>query len=55
MGVEEKAIFYGVEDIETNKFFLKIFAFMKMITPPFVRFYKLPYNKLHGVVTRLEI
>ncbi len=53
--IDEKAIFYGVEDIETNKFFLKIFAFIKMISPPFIRFYKLPYNKLHGVVTRLEI
>lgn len=54
-GIDEKAIFYGVEEIETKTVILKIFAFIKMITPPFVRFYKLPYNKLHGVVTRLEI
>ncbi len=54
-GITEKVIFYGVEDIVTSKFLLKIYAFMKKITPSFVRFYDLPYNKLHGVVTRLEL
>ncbi len=54
-GVDEKVIFYGVDDITTNKVLLKLYAFMKMITPAFVRFYELPYNKLHGVVTRLEL
>ncbi len=54
-GVTEKVIFYGVEDITTKKMFLKIYAFLKKISPPFVRFYDLPYNKLHGVVTRLEL
>jgi KUP system potassium uptake protein len=51
----EKVIFYGVEDIVTTNIFLKLFAFMKKITPPFVKFYELPYNKLHGVVTRLNL
>lgn len=54
-GITEKVIFYGVEDISTNKPWLKIFAFIKKITPSFVRFYTLPYNKLHGVETRLEL
>ena len=54
-GINEKVIFYGVEDIATNKPLLKIFAFMKKITPSFVKFYTLPYNKLHGVETRLEL
>jgi KUP system potassium uptake protein len=54
-GINEKVIFYGVEDISTNKPLLKIFAFMKKITPSFVKFYTLPYNKLHGVETRLEL
>ncbi|MCL5028970.1 MAG: KUP/HAK/KT family potassium transporter [Bacteroidetes bacterium] len=54
-GVDEKVIFYGVDDITTNKVLLKLYAFMKTITPAFVRFYDLPYNKLHGVVTRLEL
>jgi KUP system potassium uptake protein len=54
-GISEKVIFYGVEDISTNKPWLKIFALLKKITPSFVRFYTLPYNKLHGVETRLEL
>ena len=54
-GISEKVIFYGVEDIITNKPLLKIYAFLKLITPSFVRFYKLPYNRLHGVLTRLEL
>lgn len=54
-GVDEKVIFYGVDDITTNKLLLKLYAFMKNITPSFVRFYDLPYYKLHGVVTRLEL
>ncbi len=54
-GIDEKVIFYGVDDIATKNIMLKIYAFMKKITPSFVRFYELPYNKLHGVVTRLEL
>lgn len=53
--ISEKVIFYGVEDITTTNFMLKLFAFLKKVTPHFVRFYKLPYNKLHGVLTRLEM
>ncbi|MGA8264938.1 MAG: KUP/HAK/KT family potassium transporter [Ignavibacteriaceae bacterium] len=54
-GINEKVIFYGVEDIVTNRPLLKIFAFLKKVTPSFVKFYTLPYNKLHGVETRLEL
>ncbi len=54
-GITEKVIFYGVEDITTKKPLLVLYAFLKKITPAFVRFYDLPYNKLHGVVTRLEL
>jgi len=53
--IKEKVIFYGVDDISTKKPLLKVFAFLKKMTPSFVRFYTLPYNKLHGVLTRLEI
>lgn len=53
--ITEKVIFYGSEDIVTNKLWLKIFATLKKITPNFVAFYKLQYNKLHGVTTRLEL
>jgi KUP system potassium uptake protein len=32
-----------------------IFSFIKRLTPNIVQFYKLPYNKLHGVVTKVEL
>ena len=54
-GITEKVIFYGVEDITTKNPLLKIYAFLKKISPSFVTFYRLPYNKLHGVATRLEL
>ncbi len=54
-GVDEKIIFYGFDDIEAKNIFLKIYAFIKRVSPSFVHFYKLPYNKLHGVMTRIVI
>ncbi len=54
-GIIEKVIFYGVEDITTKNPLLKIYSFLKKISPSFVTFYRLPYNKLHGVATRLEL
>lgn len=53
--IEERAIFYGVEDIETNNFFWHIFAVIKKVTPSFVSFYKLPVNKMHGVITQINL
>ncbi|NCQ19016.1 MAG: KUP/HAK/KT family potassium transporter [Ignavibacteria bacterium] len=53
--INEKVIFYGVEDIVTSSFMLKLYSFFKKLTPNFVQFYKLPYRKIHGVVTRIEI
>ncbi|HNW26753.1 MAG TPA: KUP/HAK/KT family potassium transporter [Candidatus Gastranaerophilaceae bacterium] len=55
LDIDGKAIFYGVEDIETNNFFWHIFSTIKKITPSFVSFYNLPTNKMHGVVTRLKL
>jgi KUP system potassium uptake protein len=54
-GVNEKTIFYGVEDILSNNILWKVFSAIKKLTPNIVQFYKLPYNKLHGVVTRVEM
>jgi len=54
-GISEKVIFYGVDDIKTDKLFYKIYAFIKKITPSFASFYNFPYNKLHGVLTRHEL
>lgn len=55
LDIEEKAIFYGVEDIETSNFFWHIFSIIKKVTPTFVSFYKLPVNKIHGVVTQVKL
>src|SRR3972149_5239481 len=54
-GIREKTIFYGVEDIIAGNLAWKVFAIIKKLTPNIVHFYKLPPNKLHGVVTRIEI
>ena len=54
-GVQEKTIFYGIEDIMPRNIFWQIFSIIKKLTPTIVQFYKLPINKLHGVVTRVEM
>ncbi len=53
--IDPKVMFYGVDDIKAKKMYLKFFAFIKRITPNFVQFIELPYHKLHGVLTRIEI
>nr|WP_321352749.1 KUP/HAK/KT family potassium transporter [uncultured Methanoregula sp.] len=52
-GIEEKTIFYGIETIISDRFFWKIYGIIKKISPPFVQFYTLPQEKMHGVVTRV--
>jgi KUP system potassium uptake protein len=54
-GIDEKTIFYGLEDIATGNIFWKMFSIIKSLTPTFVQFYKLPSYKLHGVMTRIEM
>jgi KUP system potassium uptake protein len=54
-GIDPAVIFYGVDEIVTSKIIWKIFAFIKHITPTFVQFYKLPFEKIHGVVTAVEM
>ena len=54
-GIDEKTIFYGLEDIVTQTVFWKVFALIKRISPTFIQFHKLPSPKLHGVVTRVEL
>jgi len=53
--IEEKTIFYGMEDIVTTHPVWRIFAIIKRITPSMVQFYKLPSDKMHGVLTRVEL
>jgi KUP system potassium uptake protein len=54
-GIEEKTIYYGIEDIVTRNIFWELFSIIKKVTHPFVQFYKFPSRKLHGVITRVEI
>ncbi len=54
-GIDEKVIFYGIEDIETKNPVWKVFALIKKLNPNFVQFNKLPAAKMQGVVTRVEM
>ena len=54
-GIEEKTIFYGLEDIVSDNVIWRIYSMIKRLTPAFVQFYKLPPHKLHGVLSRIEI
>jgi KUP system potassium uptake protein len=53
--IDEKTIFYGMEDIVTRHPVWRIFAAIKRLTPSMVQFYQLPSDKIHGVVTRVEL
>jgi KUP system potassium uptake protein len=53
--IQEKVIFYGIEDIATTNPIWRFFSFVKKVTPNFVQFNKLPVAKLQGVVTRVEM
>ncbi|MBI5236593.1 MAG: KUP/HAK/KT family potassium transporter [Deltaproteobacteria bacterium] len=53
--INEKTIFYGLEEIATENPVWKVFSIIKKLTPTFLQFYKLPPNKLHGVITRVEM
>jgi len=53
--IDEKTIFYGMEDIVTRHPIWRIFAVIKRLTPSMVQFYKLPSDKIHGVVTRVDL
>jgi len=54
-GIKAKVIFYGHDEITSNNIIWKIFSFIKKVTPTYMQFYKLPHNKLHGVITRVEM
>ena len=54
-GIQEKVIFYGVEDIATRNPIWRVFSVLKKLTPNFVQFHKLPASRLQGVVTRVEM
>jgi len=53
--IDEKTIFYGMEDIITTHIAWRVFAAIKRLSPSVVQFYKLPSDKIHGVVTRVDM
>ena len=53
--IDELTIFYGMEDIVTTHVIWRIFGAIKRLSPSLVQFYKLPSEKIHGVVTRVEM
>ncbi len=54
-GIEERVVFYGLEDITANNPVWKMFSLIKKTTPTFIQFYKLPPKKLHGVFTKVRL
>lgn len=51
--IDEKTIFYGVDNIVSDDPLWKLYGIIKKVSPPFVQFYSLPPEKIHGVVTRV--
>jgi len=54
-GIEEKTIFYGMEEIVTRNIIWKVFNAIKRLCPSFIQYYRLPSHKVHGVITRVEL
>jgi KUP system potassium uptake protein len=54
-GIEERVVFYGIEDILTGNLVWKMFSVIKKITPTFIKFYNFPPKKLHGVITEVRL
>jgi KUP system potassium uptake protein len=54
-GIDARVMFYGQSEIVTSHLMWKLFAVIKLMSPSFVQFYKLPSHKLHGVVSSVEM
>jgi len=55
VGINEKIMFYGIENIKSDNLIWKIFSTIKKLSPSFVEFYDLPSDELHGVTIRIEM
>jgi KUP system potassium uptake protein len=53
--INERVVFYGIEDISTRNMIWKLFAVIKRLTPTFIQFYIFPPKKLHGVITKVGL
>lgn len=54
-GIDERAVYYGLEDISAGNLIWKIFSLIKRTMPTFIKFYEFPPEKLHGVVAKVEM
>lgn len=54
-GIDERAVYYGLEDIFAKNIFWKIFSLIKRVSPSFIKFYEFPPEKLHGVITKITM
>ncbi len=54
-GIDERAIYYGLEDISARNPVWKFFSLIKRVLPTFIRFYEFPSSKMHGVITKVNI
>lgn len=55
VGIHPTVMFYGVEDIITDNIIWRTFALIKKVSPNFIKFHKLPSNKVHGVIVQLKM
>ena len=54
-GIDERSIYYGLEDISAGNPVWKVFSFIKRAMPTFIKFYEFPPEKLHGVITKVTL
>lgn len=55
LDINERVVFYGVDNVYSENLIWKLFGLIKRIFSNFADFYKLPPQKVHGVVVRIEI
>lgn len=53
--IDETVIFYGIENIISRQAIWILYGAIKRLTPDFVQFYSLPSEKIHGVISRVEM
>jgi len=54
LNIDEKVIFYGITHIDTRKIIWRIFSMIKRLAPTFINFYKLPSDKVCGVISHIK-
>lgn len=54
-GIDERTVYYGLEDISAGNLIWKIFSLIKRTMPTFIQFYEFPPEKLHGVVAKVKM